>query len=72
MFIRVFYMYFQMEEVPGELTQDDLAPDDVMILDVWDQVSLPAVTMDTGLVPFQCLHLLCTPAGVCLDRTRIT
>lgn len=30
-----------MEEVPGELTQDDLAPDDVMILDTWDQVSLP-------------------------------
>lgn len=30
----------QMEEVPGELTQDDFAPDDVMILDTWDQVSL--------------------------------
>ncbi|XP_054895858.1 gelsolin-like isoform X3 [Poeciliopsis prolifica] len=29
---------FQMEEVPGELTQGDLAPDDVMILDTWDQV----------------------------------
>ncbi|XP_034008651.1 gelsolin-like isoform X2 [Trematomus bernacchii] len=29
---------YQMEEVPGELTQDDLAPDDVMILDTWDQV----------------------------------
>ncbi|KAM4745002.1 gelsolin-like isoform 2-T2 [Anableps anableps] len=29
---------FQMEEVPGELTQDDLTPDDVMILDTWDQV----------------------------------
>ncbi|XP_074495806.1 gelsolin-like isoform X1 [Sebastes fasciatus] len=29
---------FQMEEIPGELTQDDLAPDDVMILDTWDQV----------------------------------
>eukprot|EP00064_Thunnus_orientalis_P021751 superscaffoldBa00006821_g21919 len=29
---------FLMEEVPGELTQDDLAPDDVMILDTWDQV----------------------------------
>ncbi|MED6242284.1 hypothetical protein ATANTOWER_002434, partial [Ataeniobius toweri] len=28
----------EMEEVPGELTQDDLAPDDVMILDTWDQV----------------------------------
>ncbi|KAM7018461.1 gelsolin-like [Tautogolabrus adspersus] len=29
---------FLMEEVPGELTQDDLATDDVMILDTWDQV----------------------------------
>lgn len=29
---------FLMEEVPGELTQDDLAPDDVTILDTWDQV----------------------------------
>ncbi|XP_035514264.1 gelsolin b [Morone saxatilis] len=29
---------FLMDEVPGELTQDDLAPDDVMILDTWDQV----------------------------------
>ncbi|XP_074526955.1 gelsolin-like [Halichoeres trimaculatus] len=29
---------FLMEEVPGELTQDDLAPDDVMILDACDQV----------------------------------
>lgn len=29
---------FQIEEVPGEQTQDDLATDDVMLLDVWDQV----------------------------------
>ncbi|CAL8279584.1 unnamed protein product [Merluccius merluccius] len=29
---------FIIEEVPGELTQDDLATDDVMILDTWDQV----------------------------------
>lgn len=28
----------QMEEIPGELMQDDLIPDDVMILDTWDQV----------------------------------
>uniref|UniRef100_A0A8D0A7J5 Scinderin like a n=1 Tax=Sander lucioperca TaxID=283035 RepID=A0A8D0A7J5_SANLU len=26
------------EEVPGEFTQLDLAPDDVMILDTWDQI----------------------------------
>ncbi|XP_023814633.1 gelsolin isoform X2 [Oryzias latipes] len=31
---------FTIEEVPGELTQDDLAPDDVMLLDTWDQVFL--------------------------------
>ncbi|XP_047447661.1 gelsolin-like isoform X2 [Mugil cephalus] len=29
---------FLMDEVPGELTQDDLASDDVMILDTWHQV----------------------------------
>ncbi|KAG7999726.1 Gelsolin [Nibea albiflora] len=29
---------FLMEEVPGEMMQADLAPDDVMILDTWDQV----------------------------------
>ncbi|XP_054853422.1 gelsolin isoform X1 [Eublepharis macularius] len=29
---------FVIEEVPGELTQDDLATDDVMLLDTWDQV----------------------------------
>ncbi|XP_051923855.1 gelsolin-like isoform X2 [Hippocampus zosterae] len=29
---------FLMEEVSGELTQEDLAPDDVMLLDAWEQV----------------------------------
>uniref|UniRef100_A0A665VRI6 Gelsolin n=1 Tax=Echeneis naucrates TaxID=173247 RepID=A0A665VRI6_ECHNA len=30
-------------EVPGELTQDDLATDDVMILDTWEQVKLDLI-----------------------------
>ncbi|XP_062873588.1 gelsolin b [Trichomycterus rosablanca] len=29
---------FRIEEVPGEMTQDDLAPDDVMLLDTWNEV----------------------------------
>lgn len=28
----------QIEEVPGEFMQEDLATDDVMLLDTWDQV----------------------------------
>lgn len=31
---------FQVEEVPGDFTQSDLATDDVMLLDTWDQVML--------------------------------
>ncbi|KAJ8354505.1 hypothetical protein SKAU_G00220720 [Synaphobranchus kaupii] len=31
---------FTIEEVPGDFTQNDLAEDDVMLLDVWDQVFL--------------------------------
>ena len=35
----------QIEEVPGELTQDDLATDDVMILDTWEQVEKPKLKL---------------------------
>lgn len=31
-------LFPQIEEVPGEMTQD-LAPDDVMLLDTWEQVT---------------------------------
>lgn len=35
----------QIEEVPGEMTQDDLATDDVMILDTWEQVNHPELRL---------------------------
>lgn len=35
----------QIEEVPGEMTQEDLATDDVMILDTWDQVTLDSLSL---------------------------
>lgn len=40
---RLFFVS-QIEEVPGEMTQDDLATDDVMILDTWEQVLEPTST----------------------------
>ncbi|XP_018426580.1 PREDICTED: adseverin-like [Nanorana parkeri] len=36
---------FVIEEVPGEFTQDDLAEDDVMLLDSWEQVEEQSVFM---------------------------
>lgn len=38
--VRKLFHTFQIEEVPGEFTQNDLAEDDVMLLDAWDQVKL--------------------------------
>lgn len=35
----------QVEEVPGDFTQSDLATDDVMLLDTWDQVSFRSLTL---------------------------
>lgn len=32
------FVLFQVEEVPGDFTQSDLATDDVMLLDTGDQV----------------------------------
>lgn len=58
------FICVQMEEVPGELTQDDLAPDDVMILDTCDQVKTGAMTwqsqiLSTSLAPWlTCLVLM--------------
>lgn len=39
----------QVEEVPGDFTQSDLATDDVMLLDTWDQVTeLQALLSNSG------------------------
>ncbi|XP_051519708.1 scinderin-like [Myxocyprinus asiaticus] len=42
----------KIEEVPGEFNQDDLAEDEVMLLDVWDQdgVSHISVLMTSNLI----------------------
>lgn len=60
-------MCVQMEEVPGELAQDDLAPDNVMILDVWDHVSLTFCPHGYRSSSYLLPHYLCPLAGVCLD-----
>lgn len=45
--IKLFHT-FQIEEVPGEFTQDDLAEDDVMLLDAWEQVKLYLLCLYLG------------------------
>lgn len=51
----------QIEEVPGELTQDDLATDDVMILDTWEQVKKPGALNVLRLHPADlvCARIWC-------------
>lgn len=44
----------QIEEVPGELMQEDLATDDVMLLDTWDQVGEAGGGLWAGGAHFQC------------------
>lgn len=64
----------QIEEVPGELTQDDLAPDDVMLLDTWDQVSLCWRHGQNGapssLLPSFCLQVFLWIGNEALDEEK--
>lgn len=46
---QIVFKLVQIEEVPGEMTQEDLATDDVMILDTWDQVTSTDLFKAKGL-----------------------